>query len=54
MKSAPFSPSGGILAVSETVEESGRQGKSEAIQRAQWVGMIQLFGYPSEHPCHTL
>ncbi len=30
-----------------------RQGKRHAIRRAQWVGMIGLFGHPSEGRCHT-
>jgi hypothetical protein len=31
----------------------GRQGKSEAIRRAQWIGTIEFFGRAPEDPCHT-
>jgi hypothetical protein len=33
--------------------KTGRQGKSVAIRRAQWIGMIELFGHPQNDPCHT-
>jgi hypothetical protein len=26
---------------------------SEAIRCAQWIGMIELFGHPSEDHCYT-
>lgn len=31
----------------------GRQGKSDAIRRAQWIGMIELIRHPSKGRCHT-
>jgi hypothetical protein len=31
----------------------GRQGKSPAVRRVQWIGMIELFDQLPEDLCHT-